>query len=162
MSPDEPAFRVDFPVGAGKLFAGIVFPLLAAPVLFFLVQVVRSPADTRSRSVALAVAAVFLALIAAGFFLTLRLLNRRPTAVEVRDRGLTVHFGSRREEIEWATVKGVEQIIVRMIPAYVVLFHGREKIVVGSGERAVQLAQAVVQRAGLRWIHEPFSARRPV
>jgi hypothetical protein len=159
-TPDEPGFRIDFPAGAGKIFASIVFPLLAAPVLFFLIQVLRSPAGTPSRSVALAVAAVFLAGIAAGFFLTLRMLARRPTAVEVRDQGLTVHFGSRREEIDWASVRGVEQIIVRMIPTYVVLFHGRGDVVVGSGERAVQLAQAIVRRAGLRWIHEPFSARR--
>lgn len=89
-----------------------------------------------------------------------RLLNRRPNAVEVREQGLAVYYRSRLEVIEWTTVRGVEQVILGMTPTVAVFFNGRPKLVVGTGDRALALAHEVVRKAGLRWIHEPFSAAR--
>lgn len=89
-----------------------------------------------------------------------RLLNRRPNAVEVREKGLAVHYRSRTDVIEWTTVRGVEQVIIGVAPMYAVLLLGRRSLIVGSGDRAVALAQEIVRKGGLRWIHEPFSAAR--
>ena len=161
-SPDDAgpvSLRVDFPLGAGRRFAMLAFPLLAAPILFFLVHVLRS-SNAPSRSLALGVAALLLATAVGGFLVTLRMLSKRPTAVEVREKGLVVHYGSRIDAIEWPTVRGVEQIIIGMLPAYAVFFHGRRKLVVGSDDRATALVHEVVRKAGLRWIHEPFTAAR--
>jgi hypothetical protein len=154
------ALRIDFPGGAGRTFAGILLPLLAAPVLFYIVRILRSPADTPSRPVKLAVAAVLLTMIVAGFMGTLRLLRRKPTALEVREKSLLLFFGSRVETIEWPTVLAVDQVIVGMVPIHVVHIGSRPMIAIGTGDRAVALAQEIVRRAGLRWIHEPFSAVR--
>src|SRR5262245_8902462 len=96
--------RVDFPAGAGRIFSYIFFPILAAPILFLFVQTLRSPPDRPSRSVGLTVFAVLLATIAAGFFLTLRILARRPTGLEVRESSLVLFFGSRVEMIDWPIV----------------------------------------------------------
>ena len=153
------SLRLDFPLGAGRRFALLAFPLLAAPVLVFLVHVLRSP-NAPSRSLLLGLAALLLTMAVGGFLFTLRWLNKRPTAIEVREKGLVVHYGSRIDAIEWPTVKRVEQAIFGMVPTYVVLFHGRRKLVVGSDDRATALAHEVVRKAGLRWIHEPFTAAR--
>ena len=154
------SLRLDFPAGAGSTFARVLFPVLAAPVLIHEIRLLRAPADTPSRAVGLAVFAVLLALIAAGFLATMRILNRRPTALEVREKGLLVRYRTRVEAIEWPTVKGVEQAILGVVPTYVVHFHGRRRLVVGTDERALALAREIVRKAGLRWIHEPFSAVR--
>lgn len=89
-----------------------------------------------------------------------RLLNRRPNAVEVREKGLVVYHGSRFEVLEWSIVRGVEQIIVGMDPKWAVLFQGRPKLVVGSGDPVLAFVRELVRKGGLRWIHEPFSAAR--
>jgi hypothetical protein len=88
------------------------------------------------------------------------LFTRRPTAVEVRDKGLVVYTGSRLEVFEWAAVRGVEQIIVGMDPMYAVFIQGRPRTVVGSCERTLPFIHDLVRIGGLRWIHEPFSAAR--
>lgn len=154
------ALRVDYPVPAGKIFAYVFFPVLAAPLLFLLVQELRSPADSPSRSLGLAIFGALLALVVAGFLVTLRLLARRPTALEVREKALVLFFGSRVETIEWPAVKGVEQGVAGVVPGYWVLLQNRPNLAVGMGDRGQELARLIVQRAGLRWIHEPFSARR--
>lgn len=161
-SPDDAgpvSLRVDFPLGAGRRFALLAFPLIAAPTLVFLVHVLRS-SNAPSRSLALGFAALLLTMTVGGFLFMLRMMNKRPTAVEVREKGLVVRYGSRSDAIEWPTVRGVEQIILGMVPTYAVFFHGRRKLVVGSDDRATALAYEVVRKAGLRWIHEPFTAAR--
>src|SRR5574341_1865562 len=149
--PGSPDLRLDFPTGAGRIFAWIVFPLLALPIVFFFIQALRSPADAPGRTVGLAVCSVVLALIAAGLLLTLRMLHRRPSALVVRANGLELHYGSRVESIDWATVRGIEQVIVGMAPTYAVLLVGRSHCVFGWGDRSLAVAQEIVRRAGLRW-----------
>lgn len=89
-----------------------------------------------------------------------KILSRRPKAVEIREKGLVVYHGSRHEVIEWAIVRGVEQIIVGVDPVYAVLLQGRANVVVGGGDPAVRFARELVRKSGLRWVHEPFSAAR--
>jgi len=152
-TPDDAgpvAQRVDFPVAAGRMFAAVFFPVRAAAGAIFLACRASGPVAY----------AVFVAPIAAGVFATLALLKRKPTAIEVREKGLVLFFGSRAEIVEWPGVRGVEQVIIGMVPTHVVLFNGRKLLQIGTGDRAVALAQEIVRRAGLRWIHEPFSAAR--
>ena len=153
--PGAVAVRVDYPVGGGRIFAYAFFPVLAAPILVFLIQALRSPTSAGP-----AVFAGLLALVVGCFLLTLRLLNRRPTALEVREKGVVLHFGSRTEVLEWPAVRGIEQLIVGLTPMQFVLFHGRPRVAIGTGDRAIAVSQEIVRRAGLRWIHEPFTARR--
>lgn len=141
--------RVEFPAGAGRALVWTVFPLLAASNAALL-AVRRVPP----------LCSLALVPIVGAFLLALRQLNGRPTALEAKDKGLVVHYRSRVETIEWSTVRGVEQVIIGMAPMYAVLFKGRRKQIIGSGGRAEDFAREVVRRAGLRWIHEPFSAAR--
>ena len=87
-----------------------------------------------------------------------RLFNTRPRALEVREKGLVICWRSRVEVMTWQTLKGVEQVIIGVAPMYAVHFHGRKPLVIGAGDPAVALAQEIVRKGGLRWIHEPFSA----
>jgi len=87
-----------------------------------------------------------------------RLFNLRPHTLEIREKGLAICYRSRVEVMEWRTLKGVEQVIIGMAPMYAAIFHGRRPLVFGSGDRAVAVAQEIVRKGGLRWIHEPFSA----
>jgi hypothetical protein len=87
-----------------------------------------------------------------------RLFNRRPHTLEVREKGLVICWRSRLEFIDWPTVRGVEQVIIGMVPTYEIVIQGRKELVVGSGDRALALVQEIVRKGGLRWIHEPFSA----
>lgn len=144
------AQRVDFPVGAGRIFAAVFLPVLVAAVAIFLAF----------RASGRAAYAVFVAPVVVGVPATLTVLRRKPTALEVREKGLVLFFGSRPEIVDWATVKGIEQVIIGMTPTHVVLFHERKRLLIGTGDRAVALAQEIVRRAGLRWLHEPFSAAR--
>ena len=141
--------RVEFPAGSGRKTVLIVFPLLAAGVAALLTLRLVPPLFS-----------LVLVPIVGGFLLALWSLSRRPTALEVRDKGLVVHYRTRVETIEWSTVRGVEQGVIGMVPMYIVLFKGRHKQVIGPGDRSVEFAREVVRKAGLRWIHEPFSAVR--
>jgi hypothetical protein len=144
------ALRVDLPVGAGRTFAAVYIPLLALGIVVSL----------GSRGSVPAVYAVIAAPIVVAVGITIALLKRKPTAVEVREKGLVIHCGSRVDVVDWPKVKGIEQVIIGMVPTHVVLFHGRKRLLIGAGDRAVALAQEIVRRAGLRWLHEPFSAAR--
>jgi len=143
------AQRVALPTGAGRTFAAALIPALAAAAGIFLA----------CRSYGPAAYAVFAAPVAAGVAAALLILKRKPTALEVREKGLVLFYGTRPEIVEWARVKGIEQVILGMVPTHVVLFHGRKRLLIGTGDPAVALAQEIVRRAGLRWLHEPFSAR---
>ena len=152
-TPDDAgpvAQRVDFPAGAGRIFAGVFVPVLAAAAVIFLTCRAAGPV----------VYAVFAAPVVAGVLATMLMVKRKPTALEVREKGLVLFFGSRTENVDWPGVKGIEQVIIGMVPTHVVLFHGRKRLLIGTGDRAVALAQEIVRRAGLRWLHEPFSAAR--
>jgi hypothetical protein len=155
------ALRVDFPGGPGRTFAWLFFPVLAAPFLVLFLQVLRSPADAPSRSFGLAVFAAFLALIAAGLVLTLRILRRKPTALEVREKGLVLFRGSRAETVGWSEVRGLNLVVFGIVPTHVVLFEGGRRLLpIGSGERARELSREIARRADLRWVEEPFTAVR--
>lgn len=165
MTPDDadrPALRIEFPRSPGRRFALFFLPLMAASFLLLLIQMLRSPAEGPGRAAGLAVCVAGAALFAAASVAALRSLKRRPTALEAGEKALLLFFGSRADAVEWGDVKGVEQIIVGMTPTYAVMMKGRKKVAFGSDDRALELARQIVRRAGLRWIHEPFTARRPV
>lgn len=141
--------RGELPAGAGTRFVHVFFLLLAAPLVYLFVR--------GSRSVALGVLA---AVVVAGYVVALLALSRRPTAVEVREKGLVVFQGTRVETIDWSSVRGLELVVFGMAPTHVVLFRGRRKLPLGTGDRAQDLARAIARTGGLRWLHEPFSAHR--
>jgi hypothetical protein len=141
--------RIECPQAPARAFAAGFFPALAAAVVIFLACRAADPI----------VYAVFAAPIVGGVLTMLVHLKRE--AATAREKGLVVYYGSRAEVVDWPTVKGIEQGLIGIASTHVVLFHGgRRRVRIGTGDRAIAAAQEIVRRAGLRWLHEPFSAAR--
>ena len=144
------AQRVDLPTDAGRTIAAVfLFLLVLGFAVFWL-----------SAGTVRAVYSVFAGPVVIGAGVTFAILKRKPNVLEVREKGLVLYYGGRTEFVEWARVRGIEQVILGMEPTHVVLFHGRKRLVLGTGDPAIVFAQEIVRRAGLRWLHEPFSAAR--
>jgi len=153
--------RLEFPIRRAKLFLQIFFAILAMPVLYWLFRCwfLYNNSDG-DRDIALILYGIFLAMIAAGYWLGMFLLGRRPTAMEARESGLVLFCGRREAAVPWTEVAGLTQVIIRGMATHVVRFRDGRSVPFGLGEKPQGFARQIAQRAGLTWITDPFIAER--